>query len=87
MFKIAIRISSNPSDELRVIPSGPVRLKSSIIPMIHKTIPTTYIAIKFLVRYIATANRMKIIPISGRENNRLKIPHIATIILVLFIHL
>ena len=41
---------------------------------------------KLLVKYIAAAKRIKITPISGRENKRLKIPHIATIILVLFIH-
>lgn len=86
MFKIAIKISSGPWAELSVIPRGPVKLNSSINPMIHNSIPTTYIAMKLLVKYIATAKRIKITPISGSENKRLKIPHTATIILVLFIH-
>lgn len=41
---------------------------------------------KLFVKYIAAAKRMNITPISGRENSRLKIPHITTIILVLLIH-
>lgn len=85
MFRIAIKISSVPWAKLNVIPNGPVRLNSSIIPIIHRSIPTKYIAMKLFVRYIATAIRIKIIPISGSENKRLKIPHMATIILVLFI--
>ncbi len=85
-FIIAIRISSGPCAELNVIPNGPVKLNSSIIAIIHNSIPTAYIAMKLFVKYIRIAKRIKITPISGSENKRLKIPHMATIILALFIH-
>ncbi len=85
-FRIATKINSGPCAELTVIPKGPVKLNSSTIPIIHSNIPTAYITMKLLVNLIITAKRMKIIPISGSENKRLKIPHITTIIVALFIH-
>ncbi len=48
-FIMAIKISSGPSAELTLIPSGPVILNSSTIPISHSNIPTAYVAIKFLV--------------------------------------
>ena len=64
-FIIAIKISSGPWAELSVIPNGPIKFNSSIIAIIHNSIPTAYIAMKLFIKYIRIAKRMKITPISG----------------------